>query len=96
MLSAASSQDTVSTEAFWGYKSSVTGLASTARPTAEGMERNMVVFIAVPIRLLVPAMSPWAKLPEMPGIIAEDMAEAMAMGMLAICFALPLNRPYWV
>ena len=60
------------------------------------MERNMVVLIAVPMRLLVPEISPWAKLPEIPGIMAEDMAEAIAMGMLDICLALPLNSPYWV
>ena len=71
-------------------------MASTVRPTAEGMDKNMVVLIAVPILLLVPAMSPWAKLPEIPGIMAEDMAEAMAMGILDICLALPLNRPYCV
>ena len=27
---------------------------------------------------------------------AVDMAEAKAIGMLEICFALPENRPYWV
>lgn len=51
-----------------------------------------MVLMAVPILLLVPAMSPCAKLPEIPGIMAEDMAEAMAMGDIGYLLGLAAEQ----
>ena len=74
--------------------SAVTGLASTNRPTAQGMEMIMIVFTDSPIFSLVPSRSPAAVSWATVGIMAAAMAVAKVMGILEIVTACPEKMPH--
>ena len=89
MLKARSNPAAISKDVCPGNKKLTTGSAKAPIPTAAGMAISIVVKIAVCTFALVPFMSPVANLPEILGIIAADMADAMAMGILEITTAFP-------
>ncbi len=76
-----------------GNSSQVMGFARAKRPTAEGMEINIMVFTAWAVLSLASASCLRATSWDTVGMMAAAMAEEKAMGMLEIFMARPLNTP---
>ena len=70
------------------------GSASTASPTAAGMDISMVALTPSLIFWLMDSKSFWAKSDDTVGIMAEDIAAPIATGILAITTTLPEYTPY--